>query len=144
MLAIQPGFSYDLKRLPSSETSFLHLILNDRIYIHSRKFCGLLSMLSVDRLHGVEWWNDRWMMNGNILEGSGRYLVKALSGICPEGLRRTTKSLSQESSCCGRDSNRLSIEYESGALPLRRLIQFHGFVSAKLAYWSSAFEWLEI
>jgi hypothetical protein len=38
------------------------------------------------------------------------------SGICPEGLRKTTKN--QDRRCHGRDSNRTPLKYESTALPL--------------------------
>jgi hypothetical protein len=45
------------------------------------------------------------MMNGKDLKGSARDLIEA-SGSCIEGLRKTTKTLSQDRQCVGRDTNR--------------------------------------
>jgi hypothetical protein len=55
---------------------------------------------------------------GKDLEESGRHLIEVLSWHLPGGTDETTKSLSQDDRCPGRDSNRKSTEHESRALPL--------------------------
>jgi hypothetical protein len=50
------------------------------------------------------------------MKGSGRGLIY---GTTPEGLRKTTKNLSQESRSPGQDLNRRTVEYEAGVLSSR-------------------------
>jgi hypothetical protein len=58
-----------------------------------------------------KWWN------GKYLEGSGRSLIlKCYPVIRLEGLRKTTKNLSQDSLSSGRHSSPGSPEYEAGVL----------------------------
>jgi hypothetical protein len=47
------------------------------------------------RRYSVEWTGDRWKMNGNDVEG--RPNLSFYPGICLEGLRKTTKTLNQNS-----------------------------------------------
>jgi hypothetical protein len=51
------------------------------------------------------------------MEGSGRGLIsRYYTGICLEGLRKTTKNLSQVSRSLRRDLNLAPTEYEAGVI----------------------------
>jgi hypothetical protein len=55
---------------------------------------------------GVEWKDDRWMMNEKDVEGNGhRPNSRYYPGICLKGLRITTETLSQFSRSPGQDLN---------------------------------------
>jgi hypothetical protein len=59
------------------------------------------------------------------VEGSGRGLILIYqSGICLEGLRKTTKNLSQDSRSPGRDLNPRFSEYEARVLATRPSVLF--------------------
>jgi hypothetical protein len=51
--------------------------------------------------------------------------MEVLYGICLEVLRKTTKGLSQDNRCPGRDSIPEAPEYEAKALPLGQPVRFH-------------------
>jgi hypothetical protein len=53
---------------------------------------------------------------GKNLEGEGRGLIKYHPEIFLEWLRKTTRNLSQDSLCSGRNSNTTSLEQKSTAL----------------------------
>jgi hypothetical protein len=56
--------------------------------------------------------NDEWRIGKNV-EGSGRGpVLRYYPGICLEGLRKTTKNLSQNNQFPGRDFNPGPPEYE--------------------------------
>jgi hypothetical protein len=82
-------------------------------------FIVYLTALSVSRLlASVRGW--QWVMN---LKGCGRKRswpnLRYCSGICLEGLRKTTKIISQASRSPGRDLNPGSPVYEAGELTAR-------------------------
>jgi hypothetical protein len=48
-------------------------------------------------LHGVRWRDDPWLFSSKRFWENGRNLIKALPNIRLDGLRKTTKTLSQDS-----------------------------------------------
>jgi hypothetical protein len=77
------------------------------------------------RLYSVGWRRDKWMMNW---KGCGRMRprpnLRYYPSICMEGLRKTTKNLSQNSRCPGRDLNSWSPEYKEGVLVIHSTTTF--------------------
>jgi hypothetical protein len=81
--------------------------------------CPYFAILSVSRIHSSsnagkihDWWS------GNDLAGSGRGPVEILAQHLLEGLRETTKILTQNGRCFGKASNPLPPENESTGLPI--------------------------
>jgi hypothetical protein len=76
---------------------------------------GYLTTLQVARPCSVEWWNNEWVMNW---KGLGNKRPCNNLGTVQEGLRNTTKYVSQVSPCLSGDSNPALPEYESRLVPL--------------------------
>jgi hypothetical protein len=68
-------------------------------------------------IYSVEWLNGWWI--GKDLEGHDHVIIKVRSRYLPSGLKKITKTLSQDSWCPAGDSNRAPPECESRALPLQ-------------------------
>jgi hypothetical protein len=87
-----------------------HLLVHDALSVNRLLY-------SVDDRATVEWW---WIRNG--LVWSDRCPVFTYyTGIRLQGLRKTTKSLNQDSRLPGRDVNPGPPEHESGVLTCRPL-----------------------
>jgi hypothetical protein len=74
---------------------------------------------------------DKWI--GNELEGSGRGLILSdYPDICLEGLKKTTKTLSQDNRSLGRNLSLGFTEYEAGVLTTRpRRSVWHSYADTR-------------
>jgi hypothetical protein len=81
------------KRSEESRATGLYIYL---LAVHFKKLFQKL------RLHFIEWKGDEWIMKD--FDGNGRGLIWSYSGgTCLEGLRGTTKNLTQDSQSPGRN-----------------------------------------
>jgi hypothetical protein len=69
--------------------------------------------------HSVEGVMSEWQIGKDAEESGSGLILRHYPSICLEGLRKTTKNLSQDSRPPGRDLNPAPPEYESGVLDTR-------------------------
>jgi hypothetical protein len=116
-------------RVVSKESSRISLPRSSCLYIPW--FFNDASSLS--RLWSFGNWDDRWIRND--LKWSGRGL-RHYPGICLDGLRKTTKSLSQNNRCPGRYPKRAAAGYDSRALLLGHRSVFINRKESKYWWWN--------
>jgi hypothetical protein len=81
-------------------------------------FVNSFTTLSVCTLYRTEWSDDRWLMNGRDMEGSGRGLIEVLSGHLPGGTEKNHEN-PHSSRRSGLHFNRSPSTYDHRALPVR-------------------------
>jgi hypothetical protein len=72
---------------------------------------------AIKRLHSFEWSGDKWMLNWKGCVRNGRGLIlRHYPSICYEGLKETTKNLSQDNLYPGWDLNPEPSKYDTWLL----------------------------
>jgi hypothetical protein len=105
----------ELSQVSFKQNIFLYFILWFVL-----KPCQALDYIAWNRNMIGKWWIDKDM------EGSGRSIIQALSGvICLEGLRKTIEYLSYRGRCADLDSNQISPQHECRT---RQYAYLRGFI----------------
>jgi hypothetical protein len=91
---------------------------------------------SAARLYSTGWQDYRWTINEKDLGWSSHGLIKVISWHLPEGLKKTMKTLSQDSWCPGQYSNWAISEYETNLSTAVTLPNLYGHTRYSSS-WSS-------
>jgi hypothetical protein len=86
-------------------------------------FVRYFTKLWVSRIHGVECYDDWWILDWNGLESKGYWHNRSLSPYLSGGTEENRKILSQDNWYPGRNSKQAPSEYKSRTLLLHQISQ---------------------